>query len=204
MAIPCGDGQFVAGLEIHPEFGRGAKERREAESRVGGDRALLAYDLVYAATRDTEALSELALAQSVGGKKLLSQDLPGMDGDSNRWAVSHSNFLSMVVNDLDVLSASAPTEDDAPLVVDSDRVEAVQIAGEAFKAVSRGRGEILEIMGGLDEHELAQSGADEVRWKATSALRVLAVRNLLGSLVPKATNHCNSVTPGVTAVNCKE
>jgi len=78
----------------------------------------------------------------------------------------------MIVCDLDLLRpAFAPPEYDPPLIVDSDRMLAGQIASQGFQSISGWRRKIAEGGGGIELHQFAAGDFGDVArkslWNAT-------------------------------------
>lgn len=58
----------------------------------------------------------------------------------------------MVIGDFYVFGAAIfPPEDDAPLVVDSERVVSVELSPEKMKSVARGHPKVIHVRSGIDE-----------------------------------------------------
>jgi hypothetical protein len=63
----------------------------------------------------------------------------------------------VVVNDLDVGGPGVcPGETDPPLLVDPDAVLAGPVTVEGFEPIARGYPQIVECLGGLKHHQLAE------------------------------------------------
>ena len=88
----------------------------------------------------------------------------------------------MRVDDLDVL----PAEADAPLIVDANAVLAGPIAFEFLQAVAGRDAQILELLGGVHEAELAQHEALELRWEAADRL---SLEQALGVPIGETVDH---------------
>jgi hypothetical protein len=71
----------------------------------------------------------------------------------------------MIVDDFDVESVSgAPSEANAPLIVDADRVLLRAIAFQLLKPVARNPTKFIKPDGGMDRNELLQRAALHVAW----------------------------------------
>ena len=69
----------------------------------------------------------------------------------------------MVVNDLDLMRiAVLPSKADAPLIVDPNTVLPSTLSAKLLESVSGRDAQILEDLGGIDDHQLAQHGALEL------------------------------------------
>jgi hypothetical protein len=61
----------------------------------------------------------------------------------------------MIVNNSDIESIAVdPAEDDAPLLVDTDAVEPLEIAAQSFKVVARWYAQVVQVRGPVDELQL--------------------------------------------------
>lgn len=70
--------------------------------------------------------------------------------------------LSVVISDLDIKGIrTLPTEDDAPLVVNADRVETRQLIFERMAFVTGWDFEILQNGGGIDHIQLSQGNRQD-------------------------------------------
>jgi hypothetical protein len=66
----------------------------------------------------------------------------------------------VIVGDLDVMGvASGPAKAHPPLVVDTDAVSALAVAGEFLQAVSRRYPQIVKRLGRVEERQFPQGGA---------------------------------------------
>jgi hypothetical protein len=71
----------------------------------------------------------------------------------------------MIVDDFDVESISgAPSEANAPLIVDADRILLRAIAFQLLKPVTRNPTKFIKPDGGMDRNELLQRAALHVAW----------------------------------------
>lgn len=92
-------------------------------------------------------------------------------------------------DDLDLLgSAFAPPEYDPPLIVDSDRMLAGEIASQSFQAVSWRSDKIAERGGVVELHQFAASDLGNVRreplWNAS------LLEDQLSERATEASDHC--------------
>src|SRR5437867_4428451 len=86
------------------------------------------------------------------------KDLPGMNR-CHGGCVGHV-ISSVVVHDLNVLwSRRRPPEADAPLLVDANAVGVGAVALELLQPVARRDSKVSEVVGGIQDQELAEGGA---------------------------------------------
>ena len=104
------------------------------------------------------------------------------------------HFLSVVVDELDALRASvSPDEDESPLVVDSDAVEALKVSSESLEPVSWRRAQIEELVGCVDHVELPLGGPYEAGLEPGDSSGGQTVEDVLGEPVTEADDHGDSV-----------
>jgi hypothetical protein len=88
----------------------------------------------YAVRRNASRFGESILRKAICGQKFLLQHFAGRD-----WCKlipRHLALQSMIVHDSHfVRFALDPFEDDAPLIVDANRIEVLQISLELFQSV---------------------------------------------------------------------
>ena len=105
----------------------------------------------------------------------------------------------MIVDDLDVVRVgSEPAEADAPLIVDSDAVQASPVPGEFLKAIRGRDAEVEEAGRGVEHDEFAKRNSLKVRRHSANPL---PFEKALGVGVAKAADHRRIITRGVTT--CK-
>jgi hypothetical protein len=74
--------------------------------------------------------------------------------------------LDVVVDDADLRGTGVrPAEDDAPLVVDPNGVESMQVAPQGLQSIARRGSKVLEVGGGSQHVELAKGGSSQIGWK---------------------------------------
>jgi hypothetical protein len=93
----------------------------------------------------------------------------------------------MVVGDFHLGGAiSFPVENDAPLVIDADGMEAIQLPPESLQAVPWRVAEVIEGVGFMDGDELVIGTFLNFARKFTGELQM---KNLFTLFVPEAQNH---------------
>ncbi len=93
----------------------------------------------------------------------------------------------MVVYDFDFRRAfRSPNEADPELVVDPDRMSPLPITRQRFKAIAWRRPQVAQITRGVEVAQLASRRLHQISRKA---LRVFAVEDGLGGLIPEAPDH---------------
>jgi hypothetical protein len=66
----------------------------------------------------------------------------------------------MIVNNSDIERIAVdPAEDDAPLLVDTDAVDPLQIAAQSFEVVTRWYAQVVQVRGSVDELQDAKENA---------------------------------------------
>jgi hypothetical protein len=99
----------------------------------------------------------------------------------------------VIVGDFDFVGAAVPpSEADAPLVVDSDRMLSLAITSQRMQFVAWRQPEIVEITSGVNHQKLLTGSDENLVWEA---LGLLAMKNRLRYLVPEAPDHLNSPCP---------
>lgn len=141
-------------LQVHPEFRAVAEIEAEPERRVRRDAAAVVDDLGDAVRRNAHGLGEPVLRQLILGEEFLLQHFAGRD--RRKFVGSHRALPSVIVDDPDLVRlAFDPAQDDAPLIVDPDRVKAAQIALQFFEPVRRRHQQIFEPACRIDRFQLA-------------------------------------------------
>ena len=122
--------EFVVELEIHPHAWGDAKEDAQTKVVFGRAAAFALFHLGEMGRGDSAATGDLRLGQ-VGFLKRFAKGLSEEVEQRNElWFLFHGGG-SVIVCDLDVDSVAVfPVEDDAPLLVDADAPESLEIARE--------------------------------------------------------------------------
>ena len=151
--FPFGTHEFVIELEIHPHARCDSEVIAEAEIVFGGAAALALFHLSEVGCRDSAAAGDLGLRQAgflQGFPESLGEEVEQGNPGGLRFHVRNS----VVVGDSDMGgSAAFPLEDDAPLLVDADAPESLEIAGEGFEAIG---GWLAELIDGDNPVNLAE------------------------------------------------
>ena len=139
-----GTHEFIIELEIHPHARGDAEVIAEAEVVFGGAAALALFHLSEVGCRDSAAAGDLGLRQA-GFLQGFPESL-GKEVEQGNLGGFHFHVKrSVVVGDSDMGGAAAfPLEDDAPLLVDADAPESLEIAGEGFEAIGRWLAELID------------------------------------------------------------
>src|SRR5215467_1418197 len=97
----------------------------------------------------------------------------------------------MIVDDLDFLrSRFIPSEYDAPLIVDPNRMLAGEIASQSFQPVPRRHGQIAQADGVVELYQFTPGDLGYVRWKSLRDPPLF--ENQLGEPAAEAPDHCPS------------
>ena len=93
----------------------------------------------------------------------------------------------MVVDDLDVICVSVlPAKANAPLIVDANTVLARAVAFELFESVARRHTQVVELLGGINEANLAEHEPEQVGREPPDAL---PLKHALGISIREALDH---------------
>ena len=93
----------------------------------------------------------------------------------------------MVVDDLDVIRVPVlPAKADAPLIVDANTVLARAVAFELFESVAGRHTQVLQLLGGINEANLAEHEPEQVGREPPDAL---PLRQALGVPIREALDH---------------
>ena len=104
----------------------------------------------------------------------------------------------MVVYDFDFRRAfRRPNEADPELVVDSDRMSPLPITRQDFKTIAWRRPQVAQVACGVEVAQLPSRRLDQISRKA---LRVFAVEDGLGGLIPEVLITRQDVSLNDTAV----
>jgi hypothetical protein len=96
-------------------------------------------------------------------------------------------LLLVIVHDLNVVGVAVPpAEANAPLIVDANAMVASAIAFELFEPIVRWHAEILELLGGVDEAQLAEH--DPVKLGREPA-HGFALEQTFGVAIAEALDH---------------
>src|SRR5262245_42939187 len=97
----------------------------------------------------------------------------------------------MIVDDLDFLgSRFIPSEYDAPLIVDANRMLAGEIASQSFQAVPRRHGELAQADGVVDLYHFTPADLGYVLWNSLRDPPLF--KNQLGEPAAETPDHCPS------------
>jgi hypothetical protein len=122
--------EFVVELEVHPHAGGDAEEGAEAQIVFGGAAAFALFHLGEVGRGNAAAAGDLRLGQ-VGFLKRFAESLGEEVEQRDELRFLFHGGGSVIVGDLDVGGGAVfPTENDAPLLVDANAPESLEIAGE--------------------------------------------------------------------------
>ena len=97
----------------------------------------------------------------------------------------------MVIHDLDIMRiAVRPTKADSPLIVDPDAVLSRPIALEPLEPIAGWHAKVIERFGGIDNHQLAQHGSQEL---GRVAAHPFSTKEALSVPVAEALDHLVSI-----------
>ena len=93
----------------------------------------------------------------------------------------------MIIHDLNVEGVAVlPAKADPPLIIDVNAMLAGPTAFELLQTVARWNAEILELLGSIDEPQLAEHGPVQLGREPAHAL---ALKETLGIPIGEALNH---------------
>jgi hypothetical protein len=96
----------------------------------------------------------------------------------------------VIVDDLDVARrAVVPPEDHSPLVIDSNRTEALPRSLQRLQPISRRYTHILQPAGSMQVLELARRCSSEVGSKLSSGGGMSIIEQVVGELVSERPDH---------------
>ena len=146
--------EFVIELEVHPQAGGDAEEGAEAKIVFGSAAAFALFHLGDVGCGDATAAGDLGLGQA-GFLKRFAEGLSEEVEQRDELRFLFHGGGSVIVGDLNVGGVAVfPPEDNAPLLVDADTPESLEIAGERFEAVGRW---LVELVDGNDPVKLTKS-----------------------------------------------
>ena len=122
--------EFVVELEVHPHAGGDAEEAAQAQVVFGGAPTFALFHLCKVGRGNATAACDFRL----GKAGFLKRFAEGLGEEVEEW--DELRFLfhgggSVIIGDLDVGGlAVLPAEDDAPLLVDADAPESLEIPRE--------------------------------------------------------------------------
>src|ERR1035437_10214413 len=146
LVVGFGQGTEVAlDLDAMPEFRGLSEEGTKADGHGGRCGSAGVDNLVNGTGRDADGAGHGVLGNAHGNQVFLQKDLAGCDGWIHGYNVLRYRGASMVITNRDLGRAMfVPSENDPPLVVDTDRVVTRQIALQCFEPVSGRDRKILE------------------------------------------------------------
>lgn len=141
--------EVVVGLHVEPHLGASAKRALEAQRHRRADAGTTVQQCGQSLPGDAEALGDLTDRYSLG--EILAENLTGVRRVVH---VAHESCLSVVVqivDEFDVLPNES--ENHAPVAVDRDRVEPLELAGQRMQAPP-GCSEIARLRRGIQCRQL--------------------------------------------------
>lgn len=122
--------EFVVELEVHPQAGGDAEEGAQAQIIFGGAAAFALFHLGEVGRGNAAAAGDLRLGQA-GFLKRFAEGLGEEVEQRDELRFLFHGGGSVIVGDLHVGSGAVfPAEDDAPLLVDADAPESLEITRE--------------------------------------------------------------------------
>src|SRR5688572_854950 len=180
--LAFGDFRIVSCLRAKPITVRQPEKPAQPQVRVCGDRPLAGHDVPNPLRRHADLLCKPVLGNPHGLQKLLGQELTG----GHRIMLAHKRRLSMVINDLHILSVMAgPSEADAPLIIDPDAVLPQTVAPQSLQSIAGRNAQVIEARRDLQLAQLAASH-DRDTLKAPDAR---SAREGFGVGTPKRSDH---------------
>jgi hypothetical protein len=93
----------------------------------------------------------------------------------------------VVIGDFYLVCVGAvPSEDDTPLLIDSNGVKTGKISSKCFEAIAGGESEVLERFGFMNGNQLMVSSLLDLPGELS---REFEIENLLGLFVPELSGH---------------
>jgi hypothetical protein len=177
-----GFAEKIVVLEAHPVFRFVSEVSSEFQAMLGCEQSAAGEDVIEKLRTDVEIRGESGLGEPVVIEKIAQHG----GGGVGEWDFGFHGG-SMVIGDFHFGGAACfPTEDDAPLLVDADGMEAVQVPAERFKAVSWRITEVIEGFGFMDGDELVIGAFLNFAGKFAGKLQI---ENLRALFVSQAQNH---------------
>jgi len=137
-------------LKAHPVFGFISEIAPQLEAVLGSEHATTGKYVIQELRADMEILGKPGLSQTIILQKIAEH---GGGGVGERDSCFHDG--SMVVGDFHFGGAGFfPAEDDSPLAVDADGMEAIKITAQGLKAVPGRVAEVIQRFGFMDGNEL--------------------------------------------------
>jgi hypothetical protein len=100
----------------------------------------------------------------------------------------------MIVNDLHIAGrAVSPLEDHAPLLVDPDRVEALQATLQGFESIAWWYSQILQLTCCVQVLELTLRRSPEVGRELARSGRIYVTEQFFGQPISKRLDHLNTM-----------
>jgi len=98
----------------------------------------------------------------------------------------------MIVEDPDITHfGGAPPEDDAPLGIDPDAMEALELSPHGLEAIPRRRSKVPQLPGGVKHVKLLECRPKNLGRIAANPASVPIVEEILRRLVAKRDNHAS-------------
>ena len=136
--------EFVVELEVHPHAGGDAEEGTQAQIVFGGAAAFALFHLGEVGRGNAAAAGNFRLGE-VGFPKRFAEGLGEEVEQRDELRFLFHGGGSVIVGDLDVGGGAVfPAEDDAPLLVDADAPESLEISREGFETVGRWLAELVD------------------------------------------------------------
>ena len=128
--LKCETRPLSVDLEVHPQAGGDAEEGAEAKVVFGGAAAFALFHLSEVRCGNAAAAGDFRLGQV----RFLKRVAKGFGEEVEQWNELRFRFHgggSVIVGDLDVGGGAVfPAKDDAPLLIDADAPESLEIARE--------------------------------------------------------------------------
>jgi hypothetical protein len=158
--------EIVARLQIEPEAVTGSKISSEAKRGIRRYGASAMNNLIDTPSGHTDVLGKTVLRNPEWLQEVEGEDFAGMNwGDLT---MGHKRISSVVIDERDVKRVTIlPTKADPPLIVNANAMLAGAITFELLQSITGRNAKVFELLGGVDQCELAKHHTLEIARKAT-------------------------------------
>ena len=158
--------EIVARLQIEPEAVTGSKVSSESKRGIRRYSASAMNNLIDTPGGHTDVLGKTVLRNPEWLQKVEGEDFAGMNwGDLT---IGHKRISSVVIDERDVKRVTIlPAKADPPLIVNANAMLAGAITFELLQLITGRSAKVFELLGGVDQRELAKHHTLEIAGKAT-------------------------------------
>jgi hypothetical protein len=100
----------------------------------------------------------------------------------------------MIIDDLDFVSSIAPAKNDAPLIVDADRMAAGQFSFKRLQSIARRHSQIAQPRGGIQILQFALRDASELAGEPSRDSTMAIEEQIFGQLAPECNDHTTTLS----------